>query len=213
MLPVKQERTGWRDEGLSRKHREWGWDCPMIDIDFLALEYDSGKAVAIVEYKNQRALSENFSHKSYQALINLADKAQLPLFAVWYTEDFYFWEVYPLNKYAVLIIPESTTMTEKEYVEFLYSIRSRVLPEDLKSIFTLRQHQELLREIQNISHDKIPYNIIKLSTTDINIESNKITFTFATSVHHNIMNRHEEIVKKACRKVFNKNIEIVFVHK
>jgi hypothetical protein len=104
-------------------------------------------------------------------------------------------------------------MTEKEYVEFLYSIRSRALPEDLKSIFTLRQHQELLREIQNISHDKIPYNIIKLSTTDINIESNKITFTFATSVHHNIMNRHEEIVKKACRKVFNKNIEIVFVHK
>jgi hypothetical protein len=27
----------------------------MVDVDFLALEYDRGKAVALVEYKGERA--------------------------------------------------------------------------------------------------------------------------------------------------------------
>jgi len=50
MREVRPERTGWRDLELSKRHRQWGWDCPGIDLDFLFLEYDRGKAVAIVEY-------------------------------------------------------------------------------------------------------------------------------------------------------------------
>jgi hypothetical protein len=45
---VKKERSGWRDLELSGRHRRWGWDCPAVDLDFLFLEYDKGKAVALV---------------------------------------------------------------------------------------------------------------------------------------------------------------------
>lgn len=39
------ERTGWRDERLSRRHREWGFDCPMVDCDFIAVEFDHKEPV------------------------------------------------------------------------------------------------------------------------------------------------------------------------
>jgi len=29
------ERTGFRDEALSRRHREWGINCPAVDVDWL----------------------------------------------------------------------------------------------------------------------------------------------------------------------------------
>ena len=35
---VPRERTGWRDEEISRRHRLYGVSCPMIDIDFLVSE-------------------------------------------------------------------------------------------------------------------------------------------------------------------------------
>ena len=57
------EMTGGRDAELSQRHRMWGRDCPMIDVDqlvsssemtdvtgFSALEYDKGQAKALVEY-------------------------------------------------------------------------------------------------------------------------------------------------------------------
>ncbi len=31
---VRQERTGWRDEKISQRHREWGYNCPAVDLDF-----------------------------------------------------------------------------------------------------------------------------------------------------------------------------------
>ena len=55
MPEVRAERTGWRDEELSQEHRKWGFDCPTVDIDFLMLEYDTGRASALVEYKNEHA--------------------------------------------------------------------------------------------------------------------------------------------------------------
>ena len=68
-MEVRQERTGWRDEALSKRHRDWGWDCPAIDIDFLMIEYDKGKSVALVEYggkTNATNAKENYSHPSLQ---------------------------------------------------------------------------------------------------------------------------------------------------
>ena len=50
-----KERTGWRDQALSERHRAWGWDCPALDMDFVMIEYDNGKATALVEYKHEQA--------------------------------------------------------------------------------------------------------------------------------------------------------------
>ena len=122
---VRQERTGWRDEALSRRHREWGWDCPAVDIDFLMLEYDAGIPQALVEYKHEWAKLQDPKHPSYRALRYLADKAEIPFFAVRYKSDFSWWSVRSLNDYAKQFIPHSCEMTETEYIALLYEIRGR----------------------------------------------------------------------------------------
>ncbi len=128
MWNVKQERTGWRDEKLSERHRSWGWDCPAIDIDFLMVEYDEGKSLAIVEYKNENATPQKRTHASYQALIDLGNRACLPVFFVRYATDFSWWKVTALNEYAEEFVPKTIKITEKEWVEILYSLRGRKLP-------------------------------------------------------------------------------------
>ena len=54
-MTVKEERSGWRDEMLSQRHRDWGFNCPAIDIDFLLIEYNSAKVKALVEYNMDEA--------------------------------------------------------------------------------------------------------------------------------------------------------------
>lgn len=46
MKAVAEERNGWRDERISKRHRQWGRDCPAVDIDFLMLEYDRDREMS-----------------------------------------------------------------------------------------------------------------------------------------------------------------------
>jgi len=94
---VAQERTGWRDQEISARHSMWGYDCPALDIDFLLLEYDQGKAAALVEFKNEKAMPIRMGHPSIRALIGLADAAKIPLFLVRYAGDFSWYFVTPGN--------------------------------------------------------------------------------------------------------------------
>lgn len=129
--PVREERSGWRDLALSQRHRRWGWDCPAVDLDFLFLEYDKGKAVALVEYKHENAAPQYPTHPTYQAMIDLGTKAGIPVFACRYAHDFSSFTVVPLNNIAQVLLIERTTMTEKEWVTFLYHIRGYSVPESL----------------------------------------------------------------------------------
>lgn len=122
---VRRERTAWRDEALSQRHREWGFNCPMLDIDFLAVEYDTGIPVALVEYKNEHAPKQLATHPSYQALITVGNRAQLPVFAVRYATSFEWWFIVPLNRWAKDVQAERVKMTEREYIGFLYRLRGR----------------------------------------------------------------------------------------
>ena len=131
MKEVRQERTGWRDLSLSQRHRKWGWDCPAVDLDFLFLEYDKGKAVAIVEYKHERAKDQYASHPTYQAMIDLGTRAGVPVIAVRYADDFAWWKAIPLNAKAKEWLPERQEMTEREWVTFLYNLRGYDPPEEL----------------------------------------------------------------------------------
>lgn len=128
---VRAERTGWRDEGLSRRHRRWGWDCPAVDLDFLLLEYDRGKASALVEYKNEHAAPQYASHPTYQAMIDLGTRANIPVIACRYSEDFSKWKVVPLNEKAKEFLPARAEMTEKEWVSLLYRIRGYDVPQSV----------------------------------------------------------------------------------
>lgn len=116
---------------LSQRHRKWGWDCPAVDLDFLFLEYDKGQPVAIVEYKHEKAATQFASHPTYQAMINLGTRANIPVFAARYKNDFSTFVVVPLNDIAKSKLPERKTMTEREWVTFLYEIRGYIPPEQL----------------------------------------------------------------------------------
>lgn len=134
MPEVRAERSGWRDLSLSQRHRKWGWDCPAVDLDFLFLEYDRGKAVAVVEYKHEDAAPQYPSHPTYQALIDLGNRAGLPVFAARYAGDFSWWKVTPLNAKAKEHVAAQTTMSERDWVRLLYRVRGYDLPE---SVFDL----------------------------------------------------------------------------
>lgn len=129
--PVRQERTGWRDQALSSRHRLWGYNCPMDDIDFLVCEYDQCKVVALVEYKNQHAKPHFMSNPNIQALIDLANCAQRPFFVVRYADDLSLFRVVPINHIAKRSTAEAVVMSELEYVTFLYELRGRNIPQSI----------------------------------------------------------------------------------
>lgn len=136
MMQTRKERTGWRDEGLSNRHRQWGWDCPACDIDFLMLEYDKGKASAIIEYKNEHAAPQYASHPTYQAMIDLGDRADIPVLAVRYADNYSWWRVTPLNECAKRYVQKRVELTEIEYVTLLYKIRGYELPQKFRNSFS-----------------------------------------------------------------------------
>lgn len=123
MRKVPPERTGWRDEGISRRHRCWGVSCAATDIDFLLVEYNYNTPKAIVEYKNEHAPPQRLSSSQYQVLRKLGDRAQIPILAARYTSDFSKFTVVPVNENAKIFLPTRLEMTESEFVGLLYRIR------------------------------------------------------------------------------------------
>src|SRR5690242_17933191 len=100
---AQREKLNFRDEIFSRRHRESGPDCPMIDIDFLAIEYGSNKATALIEYKHETIMAgtkflEHLRTKSvYKAMADLGNRACLPAFCSVYSNDISEYTVFYLN--------------------------------------------------------------------------------------------------------------------
>jgi hypothetical protein len=127
------ERTGWRDEAISGRHRQWGFNCPAVDLDFLVVEYNLGLPVGLVEYKHVNARMPNPEHPTYRALRDLADnyaEGPLPFMLVFYQPDVWSFRVYPLNDVSrtfYSLAPEydgvSIHLTERRYVKSLYHMR------------------------------------------------------------------------------------------
>lgn len=128
---VRPERTGWRDLRLNNRHRAYGINCPALDIDLLLLEYDKSKAAALVEYKHEKAEPQYARHPTYQALIDLGNRALIPVFCARYANDFSWYKAVPLNPCAKVWLSEITTMTEKEWVILLYKIRGYDSPTEV----------------------------------------------------------------------------------
>lgn len=134
MSKVAPERTGWRDIGLSSRHRDYyGFNCPAVDVDFLLLEYDRGVPAALVEYKHEYVFRIKPDHPSYQALTSLADASGIPCFVTRYARDYRWYEPRPLNDRARELRPMAKRMTEKQWVGLLYRIRGREMPYDIAS--------------------------------------------------------------------------------
>jgi len=129
---VPKERCGWRDEKISRRHRRWGRSCPLVDLDWLVIEYHTNKAVALIEYKHKNVKSPpNIQNSNYQALIDLADKADIPIYAVYYDPDVWSFDVFPINDKACEWLNSPAKMTEREYVRLMYQIRYTTIGADV----------------------------------------------------------------------------------
>jgi hypothetical protein len=131
---VRQERTHWRDEQISTRHRLYGWDAPALDVDFLMVEYDSGKPSALVEYKAYGAKAVNVEHPSYRAIRVLADAARIPFLVAFYgAQDHWWYYVIPVNHIARRYVEVSRYFSERGYVELLYRVRGKPAPQDVLS--------------------------------------------------------------------------------
>jgi len=129
---VKGEVTFWRDMKLLQRHRDWGWNVPAEDIDFL--EYDERKAIALIEYKRRVNLDKvlpDLNGANIQALINLGDRAAVPAFCVFYAPSRKWFRVFGLNSLGKRHQPRPEILSEYEYVDFLYWIRGRTIPKDI----------------------------------------------------------------------------------
>jgi hypothetical protein len=141
------ERSGWRCEAISKKHRDWGFHCPAVDLDFVLLEFNWGKPVAIVEYKEKGAKRPDTRSASYRALKDLADgyrKRGLPLLLVRYCKEKWWFEVTPLNQAAFEYYGEGEchTVSQREFVRGLMRMRKdKITAEDEQFLSTLPDTQ------------------------------------------------------------------------
>jgi hypothetical protein len=128
---VKPERSGWRDLAFSLRHRAWGYDAPLVDIDFMVVEYDRREPVALISYKREDALPD--SPANLEAFRRLGAKACLPTFEVRYASDFARFQPISLTVQAQQLMRgfEGCSMPELEYVQWLYWLRGRIPPADV----------------------------------------------------------------------------------
>lgn len=128
------ERTGWRDEEISRRHRDWGFNCPAVDLDFLMVEYNIGKPVGLIEYKHYYARLPDLRHPTYRALTDLADTAALPFLLAFYWPGIWAFKITPVNNEAKEHFRQNETLCERDFVRKLYRIRRLCLTKEIDGI-------------------------------------------------------------------------------
>lgn len=118
---------------LSHRHRQWGHDCPAVDLDFVMAEYNHGVTVAIVDYKHHGESVQHTNARSYAVLGDLYDRhgRQHPLFVARFWPDTWAFKVRPMNERATQVVGRLSwhPFTEQEYVLLLYRLRKDALTE------------------------------------------------------------------------------------
>jgi hypothetical protein len=127
------ERSHWRDEQISKRHRAWGFNCPAVDLDFMLLEFNHGVPVAVVDYKHHAKADplEGLHENAVKALSGLYDEAgaQLPFFVTRYWPQTWAFKALPMNDRAAAWLPAKqwTPMSEQQWVTGLYKMRKNAL--------------------------------------------------------------------------------------
>ena len=67
---------------------------------------------------------------TYQGMIDLGNKAGVPVIACRYSDDLSTWKVVPLNEEAKKHLPEQQMLTEQEWGELVHGIRGDDKPKD-----------------------------------------------------------------------------------
>lgn len=126
-----QQRSPFRHEDISLRHRKWG-PLGLCDIDaWYTLELRGKRPVALVSYKREGYKEALESEMTADGFIALGELAHLPVFEVIYSADLTVYIVEPKNTPA-RGIHTGGIMDEHSYVSLLYRLRRMSMPRDVK---------------------------------------------------------------------------------
>jgi hypothetical protein len=152
------------DFNASNRHRQWGDNLWMADIDFLVIEYSLNRITAMIDYKLNYPKNKYYDFKKQpgiKALIALCNMAGLPFFIVCYCQSIdpntvvvdgprnerRTWglkniSVLAMNATAIGILnnEKDRDFTELNYVKFLYKLRDEDIPDDIEQL--LSEHED-----------------------------------------------------------------------
>ena len=130
---VWTERITFNNEDIWQRLNRYGFYKNETVIGFLTFEHKDGKMIAIIEYKNEHAQTQYASHPTYRAMIDLGNRAGIPVIACRYSDDYSSYMAVPLNAKAREYIPNRTEYDERGWVKELYRMRGREVPEEVFS--------------------------------------------------------------------------------
>ena len=134
------ERSNWRDQQISERHRRYGYRMPAVDVDFLLVEAGGwNMPKAIIEYKHQCSDHQKWIKKSGVTILrNLGLMARIPFVVAFYDDRKWSFHVYPLNFFALKFLDKDALLTEQEFVRILYRMRDmEIRPDEEARIKTL----------------------------------------------------------------------------
>lgn len=154
-LDFKEKETQWEHEIISHRHREYGWDVPVVDIDFIYSK--DGIPISLVEYKEDKSyfdLDKNINHPTIQALSLLADKSsyKLPFFLVRYkltTNDIDKFYISPINKKSKDIISTTIELDKSKYFSFINDLSLKSSNETKPKKMCPKCNSELIKKINS----------------------------------------------------------------
>src|SRR5208283_3075561 len=122
---VRQPNTSVLDRAvlaqlLSDRHRQWGYDCPAVDLDFVT--YNRGEPLALIEYKHEMAAQMDLQsmkqqrYRPFAVLSKFATKAGIPFFICRYSGDLVWYKAEAINPCAKPILPHRKQFDERAWV-------------------------------------------------------------------------------------------------
>lgn len=127
--------SGWRDESLSVRHSSWGFDAPAPGMTFPMIEYDRGEPLAVISYIRRGVHLPTGADvaQAYRAFGSLYRETgeQQPFFTVMYDPRNWSYKVFGHNESARSFLDAAgwVKMTEQQFVNNLYRLRGRYMPQ------------------------------------------------------------------------------------
>jgi len=137
MNQVRPEVFGFRDEGISNRHRKYGVSICACDEDFLLIEHNWGIPYAIVDYKMSPSYGKvDLNTPNMRAQATICTNSGIGFYLCYYWPDYGYGVVLEAGNYIAreVLSCERKAFTELGYVKFLHRLRGTVLEDSVKKV-------------------------------------------------------------------------------
>lgn len=148
---VKKRFTDYSDSIISDRHREaFGYHMFINNFDWLGFHYELDKVTDICEFKHCSTKKIDLNSFNYKALINMADKLEVPCFIIFYNEEDWSYYLIQINKSEKVwkYAKKPMKITEKNLISALYKIKGReISKETLDKLSSSKYSDDKIPEI------------------------------------------------------------------